>query len=212
MNQTTTLNVWKGTNRVSLLWEELAAACVSPDPVPGEWIPPGAEGKPAPSISFVPAAEREAALPLETAGIFLPDLLPGRWDPGREATLLERVKLASMQWIRHALEVFSAPPEPEPMETQDRDDDQELPPVPQEEPDEGPVPAFTSLANTTAYGIMVRVSSEPEPQPASVIDTRRMAYGLKIPARPLHKRPVYQRVYFCLRQVVSRPGSRPSPR
>ena len=37
-----------------------------------------------------------------------------------------------------------------------------------------------------------------QPFVGSTIDTRRIAYGLKIPARPLHKRPMYQRVLFCL--------------
>jgi hypothetical protein len=49
---------------------------------------------------------------------------------------------------------------------------------------------------------MVKVPNEPDQQPTSTIDTRRVAYGLKIPARPLHKRPFYQKILFSLGGLI----------
>lgn len=158
------VNVWKESNRVSLLWEDLLANYVSPDPVAGEILSLGSKLEP-----YVPMETMEA------------ELFAARQEQDETAApgLLERAGFESLRLIKHALDVLTAPPEQEP------------------DPDPGQAIAAPGL-------LYVKISSEPEPQPGSSIDTRRMAYGLKIPMKPLHKRPIHQRLFFCLRQWMTR--------
>ena len=111
---------------------------------------------------------------------------------------MERVSLEPVRLIRHALEVLTAPPAQEPAALQEPEDNLEIPPLGNAELEQtaGPLAIQAGFAH---YPAMVRVPMEPDPQPGSSIDTRRVAYGLKVPARPLHKRPIYQRLFFCLR-------------
>jgi hypothetical protein len=120
-----------------------------------------------------------------------------------EPTLLERAGFESLRMIKQALDILSAPMEEEPpVSTGWKQDTEPLPDslVKWEEARiHDPIQVDSALGLT-----FIKVSSEPEPQPGSAIDTRRMAYGLKIPMKPLHKRPIYQRVIFCLRHMVDR--------
>lgn len=186
MNHTAAVNVWKQTNRVSRLWEDLAANSVAPDPYQKENIFQYINREPGPPV--LPA-------PLENG----PSSFPELWEEiqAEEKTFVERVGHESIHLIKHALEVLTAPPD----ETSLAD------PKQNEDPDgllaasEDRVEELPSQAGYDPFPLMVKVSLEPEP-PASVIETRRAVYGLKIPARPLHKRPIYQRLFFCLRTWI----------
>lgn len=204
MNHTPAINVWKGTNRLSLFWEDLAANCVPPDPVRGKQTSPGDDAELAPSL---PLAWDGIPIPSEMPGIqvetSVPALLYGAWERGRERPFLEKVSQGSIQWIRRALEVLTAPPVEQPEADTRSEQDMEILPVSQAELEAAPV--HDPIQTASDLGLtFIKVSSEPEPQPGSAIDTRRMAYGLKIPRKPLHKRPIYQRVFFCLRQMMAR--------
>lgn len=180
MNHTPAINVWNGNNRVSQLWEDLLAVRVSPDPCAGE--------------SLSSDVDRELSFPLETWETgdqsFASD---GEKNKSSMPTLLEKAGFESLRLFRQALEVLTTPPEDEPVADAGPGEMEEA-----VRPD--PNQAYPALGMS-----FIKVSSEPEPQPGSSIDTRRMAYGLKIPMKPLHKRPVYQRVFFCLRHMIS-PG------
>ena len=120
-----------------------------------------------------------------------------------EPSLLERAGFELLRLIRQALETLTAPPEQEPaidsLWVQLPQD------VPASQVDLEHRAIHDPLQEASALGLtFIKVSSEPELQPGSSIDLRCMANGLKIPRRPLHKRPVYQRVYFCLRHMLSR--------
>jgi hypothetical protein len=175
MNQTTAVNVWKGTNRITQLWEDLLANRVSPDPLFSE--------------SAAPWVDDAQAIGSE------PDTSTG---PG----LLEKAGFESLRMLKQALEILSAPSEEDVASA-----GQEQEALAGDLEFEGgvghkPFPADPALVLT-----FVKVSREPDPQPGSAIDTRRMAYGLKIPMKPLHKRPILQRLFFCLRQMLARGGN-----
>jgi hypothetical protein len=184
MNHTTAINVWKGSNRVSQLWVDLLADCVPPDPCVG--------GFPSQDV------DQGLSFPLES---WETDAMsfPRADEQGRSPapTLLEKAGFESLRLFRQALEVLTAPAEDEPVPASQWD---------LEEPVRlDPFQADSGLGMT-----FIKVSSEPESQPGSAIDTRRMAYGLKIPVKPLHKRPVYQRIFFCLRHVIHHGRDDPS--
>lgn len=191
MNHTPAINIWKGSNRVSLLWEELLADLVSPDPPAEE------------NISARETWEREV------------DLLAARSEQVEPAEpgLLERAGFESLRMFRQALEILTSPPEQELASEDGRGLYLETPFARQAEWDETNIPDRMQAVSTPVL-TYIKVSSEPEPQPGSAIDTRRIAYGLKIPARPLHKRPIYQRLFFSLRgwiRMISRGSFEPSP-
>jgi hypothetical protein len=184
MNHTPAINVWKGNSRLSQLWVDLLADRVSPDPCAGEFPTRDVDQ----GLSFpLGSWETEGSAFTSISG----------QDHSPAPTLLEKAGFESLRLIRQALEVLTAPPQDEPV------------PSGQGELEEtawlNHVPPDSALGMT-----FVKVSSEPEPQPGSSIDTRRMAYGLKIPMKPLHKRPVYQRVFFCLSQVLRHGRDDPS--
>ena len=180
MNHTPAINVWKGNNRVSQLWEDLLAARVSPDPFAGEYLSSGVDQEPSFPLE-----------PWETEGNSIAS--GGERNLSPVPTLLEKAGFESLRLFRQALEILTAPPEDQPAADAGPGEMEEA-----VRPD--PNQAYPALGMS-----FIKVSSEPEPQPGSSIDTRRMAYGLKIPMKPLHKRPVYQRVFFCLRHMIS-PG------
>jgi hypothetical protein len=205
MQHTPAINIWKGSNRVTQLWEDLAADIATPDPVanaqPSHWI--NWESDQPLSIEMLPViglstssetVKTEAEIPLE-APVF------GGTEEMRSAnvTLLERVGLESVQLIKHTIDVLTAPPDEAPGAYLDQGHDWDMSTPSQEEMEKAQIPAAPMQASHAFYPTMVRVSMEPDPQPASSIDTRRIAYGLKIPSRPLHKRPFYQRIFFCVR-------------
>ena len=198
MNHTSTINVWKDGNRISQLWEVLLADYVSPDPVAGDYV-----------SSRVDLA---SAFPLETWETAEKSLtIRGEQNGSPVPALLEKAGFESLRLFRQALEVLTAPPEDEPVAHAGRELDQGILPSGPEELEEALRFDSTRLDPTLALGMtFVKVSSEPEPQPGSTIDTRRMAYGLKVPVKPLHKRPVYQRVLFCLRQMMRHGRDDPS--
>jgi hypothetical protein len=177
MNHTSTINVWEGNNRVSQLWEVLLVERVAPDPVAGEYRSP--------------VVDLKSSLPLEPWG---PEESSYTTDGGQNHSpipaLLEKAGFESLRLFRHALEVLTAPAEEEPVLEVGREHELNRMPVSPGDPD---------MVLT-----FVKVSMEPEPQPGSTIDTRRMAYGLKIPLKPLHKRPIYQRIFFSLRHIMTR--------
>ncbi len=178
MNQTTAVNVWKGTNRISLLWEDLLATRVSPDPL----------------IINTLRVEKEASS-LDSRGEKKKPAGPG---------LLEKAGFESLRMLKQTLDILSAPPEESVTDTAwERD----TPPgqfVADREVVHDSLPTDPALVLT-----FIKVSSEPDPQPVSAIDTRRMAYGLKIPMKPLHKRPIHQRLFFCLRQMLAQGSDGP---
>jgi hypothetical protein len=178
MNQTTAVNVWKRTNRINQLWEDLLTNRVPPDPLCTENMTFGMD-----SGESSPAAGNEQ---------------DGSTEPG----LLERAGFESLRMIKQALDILAATPGEAETDTGLKLAIQD-PPVVRPELEEGmvhyPFPADPALVLT-----FIKVSSDPDPQPGSAIDTRRMAYGLKIPMKPLHKRPIYQRLFFCLRQMFAR--------
>ncbi len=177
MNHTPAINIWKGNNRVSRLWEDLLADRVSPDPCAGEYLST--------------AMNQEPSFPLELWEVEENSFAScGEQDHSPVPSLLEKAGFESLRLFRQALEVLTASPEDEPVADAGQGDFEE--PVRLD-----PIQAYPALGMT-----FVKVSSEPEPQPGSSIDTRRMAYGLKIPVKPLHKRPVYQRVFFCLSHMI----------
>jgi hypothetical protein len=180
MNHTSAINVWKGSNRVSQLWVDLLADRVPPDPLVGEYLSLDMDQ----ALSF-PLESREIEGDLIVSG--------GGQNSSPVSSLLEKAGFESLRLFRHALEVLTAPPEGEPMADTGQGELEEAVRI-------DPHQVYPALGMT-----FIKVSSEPEPQPGSSIDTRRMAYGLKIPMKPLHKRPVYQRVFFCLRHMI-RPG------
>jgi len=157
------VNVWKESNRVSQLWEDLLVNYVSPDPLAEK--------------STSSRCELEPYVPMKI-GVGLP-ADSGEHNETAAPPLLERAGFESLRLIKHALDILAAPTEQEP------------------NPDPGPEISMLGLD-------FIKVSREPEPQPGSAIDTRRMAYGLKIPLKPLHKRPIHQRLFFCLRQWMTR--------
>jgi hypothetical protein len=171
MHQTPAINVWKGSNRVSDLWEELLAIRVSPDPCTGEKMAP-----------------KTAMETPERVGNSMP-------------ALLEKAGFESLRRIRQALEVLAAPSEEDHGTDTDRGQDLTvLTPGQWELEARG---GNDSIRESSTLGLtFIKVSREPEPQPVSAIDTRRMAYGLKIPMKPLHKRPIYQRIFFSLRHMM----------
>jgi hypothetical protein len=156
MNQVPAIQIWRGSNRLSLLWEDLLVNSVPPDPI-----------------------------------VLMADVknLPGRdkCDEPAEPSLLEKAGFESLRLIRQALEILSAPPENEPLPDLD-------PAGPSDDP---------WMSSATPGLAFIKVSSEPEPQPGSTINTRRMAYGLKIPNKPLHKRPIYQRIFYSLQHWMA---------
>ena len=190
MNHAPAINIWKGTNRVSRLWDDLLADLVSPEPpARGE----SSLGENLERFLLLETPEREAD-PFATGSRLI--------EPA-EPSLLERAGFESLRLIRQALETLTAPPEQEPaidsLWVQLPQD------VPASQVDLEHTAIHDPLQEASALGLtFIKVSSEPELQPGSSIDLRCMANGLKIPRRPLHKRPVYQRVYFCLRHMLSR--------
>ena len=192
MNHTATINIWKQNNRVSRLWEELAANCVDPDPRSKEGTSPGLEQEPDP-----PAPDAGLGSPFAAD----PASFPGRWDDSEngERPFMERVGRESIHLIKHALDVLTAPPEEGPVTDSEREEVLEELPGISEEMEISGSETFPTYTGPDLFPAMIKVPFEPEPQPTSVIETRRIIYGLKIPARPLHKRPIYQRVLFCLR-------------
>jgi hypothetical protein len=190
MNHTSTINVWKDSNRVSQLWDVLLADYVSPDPVAG--------GDVSSSVDL------ESAFPLETWETAEKSIaIGGGQNHSSVPALLEKAGFESLRLFRQALEVLTAPPEDDPVADAGREQDLGILPSGPGELEETLRFASTQVDPTLTLGMtFVKVSSEPEPQPGSSIDTRRMAYGLKVPLKPLHKRPVYQRVFFCLRHMM----------
>ena len=198
MNHTSTINVWKDSNRISQLWEVLLADYVSPDPVAGEYV----------SLT----ADLESAFPLETWETAEKSItIGGGQNHSSVPALLEKAGFESLRLFRQALEVLTAPPEDDTMADAGREQDLGRLPSGPGELEETLRFDSTRLDPTLALGMtFIKVSSEPEPQPGSSIDTRRVAYGLKVPVKPLHKRPVYQRVLFCLRQMMRHGRDDPS--
>lgn len=188
MNHTATINIWKKTNRVSRLWDDLAEDRVAPDPRSMDVTSPVVDPKSELPAYSAPDSDIELRSPLETGS----SLFPGPWEEIEieEKSYLEQVGLESIHLIKHALDVLTAPP------------DEVLMPDPVREKDpEGWLPSEEvekTRADPDLFPAMIKVSFESDPQPTSAIETRRMAYGLKIPPRPLHKRPIYQRLFFCL--------------
>jgi hypothetical protein len=197
MNHTAAVNIWKQTNRVSRLWDELAENSVDPDPRSKEGISPGVEWKPYLSITSAPAPDNRLRFPLETG----PSSFPGRWEESEmgERTLLERVGQESIHLIKHTLEVLTASPDENPLTNPEQEKELEGLPVISEEEEMKWAEALPAQAGPDLYPAMIKVPFEPEPQPTSTIETRRAVYGIKIPARPLHKRSIYARVFYCLR-------------
>jgi hypothetical protein len=184
MHHAPAINVWKGTNRVSLLWEDLRASRVSPDPCAWENISPGVDPE---------TLNRDAKS------------IDSRSEPGEvtEPSLLEKAGFESLRLIKYALDILAAPPEDEPAADNDRE--QDLTALTASQSEWVPSGVRDPLRADAAVGLtFIKVSREPEPQPGSAIDTRRMAYGLKIPVKPLHKRSIYQRVFFCLCHMMGR--------
>jgi hypothetical protein len=184
MNHTSAINVWNGSNRVSQLWVDLLADRVPPDPCAAEFLSQDVD----PGLSF-PLESWE----MEAASFTREDVQSRSPMP----TLLEKAGFESLRLFRQALEVLTAPAENEAMPACQRELEETVRP--------DPFQADSALGMT-----FIKVSSEPESQPGSSIDTRRMAYGLKIPAKPLHKRPVYQRIFFCLRHMIRQGKEDPS--
>ncbi len=174
MNQTTAVNVWKGTNRITRLWEDLLANRVSPDPV-----------------VFESATSREGEI----------QIIGSEPDKSTGLGLLEKAGFESLRILKQALEILSAPPEEAAANALGEQDVQDSP-AGYLELEGGsvhsPLPVDPDLVLT-----FIKVPREPDPQPGSAIDTRCMAYGLKIPMKPLHKRPIHQRLFFCLRQAFA---------
>jgi hypothetical protein len=174
IHPTATINVWKKTNRVSRLWEELAENCVAPDPGV-DW-------------------EAERSIPLTLSSVETGSSFHSQGEAKGivESPLLERVSWQSIDLIKQALDALTAPPE----ETPRADPACEAGLAGQ--PDTFGERDISTQADPDMFPAMIRVPFEPEPH-ASTIETRRMAYGLRIPPRPLHKRPMVLRLYFCLR-------------
>ena len=205
MNQVMAANLWKGTNRVSQLWEDLLANYVPPDPIAGEitFAEPSQEPDPLLIGGMAPEAVK---MDSAVAGI--------EQDETGKPSLLERAGFESLRAIRQALEVLTAPPEQDLALEGGGEQQTGTSSARQAQWDEtmGPDCIQALSAPDLTY---IKVSREPDAQPGSAIDTRRIAYGLKIPARPLHKRPVYQRLFFSLRSWIrlrSRGGYEPSHR
>jgi hypothetical protein len=213
MNQATAANLWKGSNRVSRLWEELSAMIVSPDPIaehsPFGWV----DLSPAPQHVHERAPEAVHSFLLEPVEMDSPVSGSEQKEPA-ELPLLEKAGFESLRLIRHALEILTAPSEEEPAADTRQEPHPETPPTGQLQWGETTV-YDPFQASSTLGPVYIKVSSEPEPQPGSTIDTRRIAYGLKIPSRPLHKQPIPLRLMFCLRSwlhMISRGSYGPSPR
>src|SRR5512133_2951172 len=85
MDQTTAVNVWKGTNRITQLWEDLLANRVSPDPLAFE------------NTNFRMDRESSPAAGSEQEG---------STEPG----LLERAGFESLRMIKQALDILAATP------------------------------------------------------------------------------------------------------
>lgn len=201
MNQTTAINIWKQSNRAARLWEELAANCVTPDPESTEGASSGLDREPAPSVPALFALKAEGSPPLEVEFSSFSD----RWDERerKNESFIERGGRETIHLLKQALEALAAPPEVDSVENQGHEKDLEVRPglYTELETTAGP---FLNGAEFDPFPAMVKVPFEPEPQPTSTIETRRMYHGLKIPARPLHKRPIYQRVFYCLRGWIRR--------
>ena len=191
MNHTATINVWKQTNRVSRLWEELAEIYVAPDPRSKEGIAPAVDRELDPPIHPAPVSDTGLLSRLNPG----PSLFPGLWEEiqAEDRPFIERVGRESIHLVKHALEVLTAPTDEAPLDDPEREMG-----AASEEVEKTRIEALPAQASLDPYPAMIKVAFEPEPH-FSVIETRRAVYGLKIPARPLHKRPVYQRIFFCLR-------------
>lgn len=218
MVQPSAMNIWKQDNRVTRLWEELAVNDVAPDPKGRKMIAREAAWATDSSFSFELVPDTGASSPLDSAAMEEPasvrSLIPVRYEESqiKETSLLESIALEPVQLIKQVLEVFIAPPDEEPAADQSEEIDRLILPGETEELEETHLPPVQAVYGH--YPAMVKVSLEPE-QPASSIDTRRLAHGLKVPARPLHKRPFYQRIFFCLRgwlHLVSGRNHDPSAR
>jgi hypothetical protein len=198
MNHAPAINIWKGTNRVSRLWDDLLTDLVSPDaPARGE----SSLGENLERFFLLETLEREVD----------PPATGSRQKEPAGPSLLEKAGFESLRLIRQALETLTAPPEQEP--AIDSVWVQPLQNLPASHGDLEQRAIHDPIQEASALGLtFIKVSSEPEPQPGSSIDTRCIANGLKIPRRPLHKRPVYQRVFFCLRHMMSRGREKLSPR
>ncbi len=186
MDHTAAIDVWNGSNRVSQLWEALLAERVTPDPCVGKYR--------------LPRVEREPAFPMEpceTKKSPLPSADGQKQSP--VPALLEKAGFESLRRIRQALEILAAPSEEDPAGEAGHGE-------------MGVVEVDDPLRIDSTVGLtFIKVSREPEAQPGSAIDTRRMAYGLKIPTKPLHKRPIYQRIFFSLRHIVAQGKDKTSP-
>ena len=195
MNHNAAVNIWKQTNRVARLWEDLAANSVAPDPYwMGDLVPDG-NREPDPATPLVPAPDPGLQAPWEIISASFPEQWPEI--QAEERTFVERVGHDSIHLIQRALEALTSPADETSLADPGQDEDPDgLPAATENWVEELPI-----QAGYDPFPVMVRVSFEPEP-PASVIETRRAVYGLKIPARPLHKRPIYQRLFFCLRTWV----------
>lgn len=194
MNHTAAVNVWKQTNRVSRLWAELAENYVAPEPLSKQGLSLNIDRTADPPVTPAPVLDAGPRSSLAAA----PSSFNGPWaeiDPG-ERTFMERVGQGSIHLFKQALEVLTAPPDDNTAAEAEQDRDGRPAASQALEQERAEVPP--AEAGYDLYPVMVKVSFEPEPD-ASVIETRRAVYGLKIPVRPLHKRPIYQRLFFCLR-------------
>ena len=192
MNHTATINIWKKANRVSRLGEELAEDCVAPDPRTGAGLALAVRMDP-----DLPLAHDLELLPCGEAG--LASFPASGWEASEagDEPFMEHLGRESIHRLKQAIDVLTAPPE----EASVTGPGQEhlsggLRAAAAHEQKTGTGSLLTE-ADRDWYPATVRVAYEPEPH-ASSIETRRMAYGLKIPRRPLHKRPFYLRLFFCL--------------
>lgn len=197
---------WK-TDRLACLWDDLVANFVLPDPASAEGTSPWLDSQPGWLFSPAPVPGPELTSSLKSAEM-QGETSPGSHTGGSgEHTLLERDDFEPVQLIQKAVDVGTVPPGEAPLAAYARDSDPELHPLSQEEMEREPIHPLRVETSYTPFPAMIKVSMEPE-LPASTIDTRRIAHGLKIPAKPLHKRPIHQRLFFCLRGLVHKSNGR----
>jgi len=72
--------------------------------------------------------------------------------------------------------------------------------LPAEASSEGSVP-YSSPFHWEPKPAWINVSIQPKPLIRDTTNMRRPVYGPKIPVRPLHKRPFYQRIVFYLSRI-----------
>ena len=222
------MNTPKRTDRLAQLWDGLLSNPVLPEPLANErttvrarlevrtpFSPPFAPDLGRPSPLSQPEMEPEisvAAFPFVTLEEKrMESIQLSNYEPDRFTTRTEAAVLISEDGRDHpeALsyrqgELEDAEPSALSVSTGETTSETEAPAYVPFEDAHAEFSFFSPTLGLKPRPAWVNTPLQPSPPTPNTADTRRYVYRPRIPARPLHKRPFYRRVFFYLRGWLSR--------